>query len=159
MKHDKQKDRDTLAYQELVTAPLDWAFNEDDDGVDKDDDSNKENEDLAVTIKSAIEKVSKSLHFVKIMIDHVQTQLYKVIQAVRSSPQCQQAWYTEVKIMLQNLDTSPIKIALMLILDVKTRWSSTHQMLCKSKWSESSKQHLIILSSIRTLPWFSLGHW
>ena len=133
MKRNKQKDRDTLAYQESATAPLDRAFDEDDDGIDEDDDSNKENEDPAVTVKSAIEKVSKSSCFIKIMIAHVQTQLRKVIRAVRSSPQRRQAWYTEVKITLLNLDTSPIKIALMLILDVKTRWSSTHQMLRESK--------------------------
>ena len=58
MEHDKQKDKDTLAYQELVTAPLDWAFDEDDDGIDEGNKSDKENEDLAVTVKFAIEKVS-----------------------------------------------------------------------------------------------------
>ena len=132
MKRDKKKDRDTLAYQESVTALLDRAFDKDDDGIDENDESNKENKDPAATVKSSIEKVSKSSCFVKIMIAHVQTQLRKVIQAVRSSPQHRQAWYTEVKMTLLNLDTSTIKIALMLILDVKTRWSSTHQMLRES---------------------------
>ena len=67
------------------------------------------------------------------MIAHVSNQLCKVIQAVRSSPQCWQAWYTEVKITLLNLNTSPVKVALMLIFDVKARWSSMHQMLHESK--------------------------
>ena len=147
MKCDKQKDRDTLAYQELVTVPLDWAFDKDDNGVDEDNESNKENKDPTVTVKSAIEKVSKLWCFIKIAIAHVQTQLHKVIWAVRSSPWHQQAWYMEVKITLLNLNTFPIKIALMLILDVKTRWSSTHQMLHESKWSRFSKQHLTILFS------------
>lgn len=29
------KDRDTLAYQELTTAPLDQSFDEDGDGIDE----------------------------------------------------------------------------------------------------------------------------
>lgn len=103
MNHDKWKDRDTLAYQESVTAPLNWSFDEDNNGIDEDEESNEENEDPAVTIKSAIEKVSKSLCLIKIMIAH------KIIWAIRSSLQHQQTWYTEVKITLLNLDTSPIK--------------------------------------------------
>ena len=161
MKHDKWKDRDTLAYQESVTAPLNWSFDEDNNGIDEDEESNEENEDPAVTIKSAIEKVSKSLCLIKIMIAH------KIIWAIRSSLQHQQTWYTEVKITLLNLDTSPIKVSLMLIPDVKTRWSSTHQMLCKSKWPAPSKQQsdqalfyqdmLLIFSQSLTVLWQRIG--
>ena len=61
------KDRDTLAYQELTTAPLDQSFDEDGDGIDQYDKSNKEDK---VTIKFAIKKVSKSLYFIKIIIAH-----------------------------------------------------------------------------------------
>jgi hypothetical protein len=50
-------------------------------------------------------------------------QLRKIVRSVRSSPQRRQNWFVEVA------RTSPGKPALMLILDVKTRWSSTHQML------------------------------
>ncbi|KAJ6575957.1 hypothetical protein DFH09DRAFT_1311412 [Mycena vulgaris] len=49
--------------------------------------------------------------------------LRKVIRAVRSSPQRRQHWYQLL---------SPKKVIAgvhMLILDVKTRWSSTHQMM------------------------------
>ena len=47
----QNKQKDTLAYQESVTAPLDRSFDEDEDGVDEDNDNNNENEDPAVTIK------------------------------------------------------------------------------------------------------------
>jgi hypothetical protein len=49
--------------------------------------------------------------------------------AVRSSPQRRAAWLNEVNISLRRAEDAPVKqVALMLILDVKTRWSSTHQM-------------------------------
>ena len=52
-------------------------------------------------------------------------QLQKIVWSVHSSPQHRQNWFVEVA------RTSPGKPALMLILDVKMRWSSTHQMLHK----------------------------
>ncbi|KAK0471748.1 hypothetical protein IW261DRAFT_1344152, partial [Armillaria novae-zelandiae] len=59
-------------------------------------------------------------------------QLCKIVWAVCSSPQCKQAWLREVKIALEswNDGANAMEQALMLILDVATRWSSTHQMLC-----------------------------
>ncbi|KAJ7730736.1 hypothetical protein B0H16DRAFT_1329813, partial [Mycena metata] len=48
--------------------------------------------------------------------------LRKIVRHVRSSPQRRQKWAAEV---LASGEQKP----LMLILDVKTRWSSTHQML------------------------------
>ena len=153
MKHDKWKDRDTLAYQESVTAPLNWSFDEDNNGIDEDEESNEENEDPAVTIKFAIEKVSKSLCLINIMIAH------KIIWAIRSSLQHQQTWYTEVKITLLNLDTSPIKVSLMLIPDVKTRWSSTHHCFVSQSDQHLQNNNLIKLSSIKTCSWFFLSHW
>ncbi|KAJ3004761.1 hypothetical protein NUW54_g4661 [Trametes sanguinea] len=59
--------------------------------------------------------------------------LRKVIRAVRASPQRRQAWLAEVKRSLATSTTTPAtsdhEAPLMLILDVPTRWSSTHQML------------------------------
>jgi hypothetical protein len=60
-------------------------------------------------------------------------QLRNIIRAVRSSPQQWEAWLEEANAFLQktaaayNMDLG--RTATMLILDVKTRWSSTHQML------------------------------
>ncbi|PCH39151.1 hypothetical protein WOLCODRAFT_110592, partial [Wolfiporia cocos MD-104 SS10] len=52
----------------------------------------------------------------------------RIVRVVRSSPQRKCQWLDEVTLSLRcQADTS--KEALMLILDVKTRWSSTHQML------------------------------
>src|SRR5882762_1002608 len=62
---------------------------------------------------------------------HISNQLRAIVRAVRSSPQQRQGWYNEVKITIDNIDNVLISTALMLILDVKTRWSSTHQMCRK----------------------------
>ena len=66
-------------------------------------------------------------------------QLRKIIRAIRSSPQRRAAWTEQVKISLQQMEEALDNVAdiisreplkpLMLILDVRTRWSSTHQML------------------------------
>ncbi|KAF5387134.1 hypothetical protein D9615_002164 [Tricholomella constricta] len=55
-------------------------------------------------------------------------QLRAIVRAVRSSPQRQQTWFKEIA-MTMNKEDDEKSPALMLILDVKTRWSSTHQML------------------------------
>ena len=66
--------------------------------------------------------------------------LRKIVRAVRSSPQRRRAWLNEVNLSLRTTEEALAdaeqtfvgekpQIALMLILDVKTRWSSTHQML------------------------------
>jgi hypothetical protein len=55
-------------------------------------------------------------------------QLRKIVMAVCSSPQHRQAWLHEVMVSLRCMETA-LKQALMLILDVKTQSSSTHQML------------------------------
>ena len=54
---------------------------------------------------------------------------------MHSSAQRRQAWLSEVAISLRKMEDTLTQTmtALMLILDVKTRWSSTHQML--RKWA------------------------
>jgi len=63
IKKDK-KDKDSLAYQDSVTAPLDCSF-DDDTGADKDDEDDKENEDTGSSMTSAIRKVSTSVVLVR----------------------------------------------------------------------------------------------
>jgi len=60
MKKDK-KDKDTLAYQDSVTAPLDRSFDDDDAGADEDDEDNNENKDTGSSMTTAIRKVSTSV--------------------------------------------------------------------------------------------------
>jgi hypothetical protein len=57
-------------------------------------------------------------------------QIRKIVRSIRSSPQKRQKWIDEIRSFNATLHTgiSPLK-ELMLILDVKTRWSSTHSML------------------------------
>ena len=57
-------------------------------------------------------------------------QLRKVVQAVCSSSQHKKNWLNQVKSSLMTANDPNDKIKpLMLILDVKTHWSSSHQML------------------------------
>ena len=61
----------------------------------------------------------------------VYMKIRKIVRFVRSSPQRKQAWFNEVILSLRGLSDAcdTLEEPLMLILDVKTRWSSTHQML------------------------------
>ena len=114
----------TAMYQELVTAPLSREHNE--DNITQDDDEDLENlVDDMNGVPSAIQKVSYYF-FSYISLLFTNNQLRKIALAVCSSPQHCQAWLNEVTISLQQTENS---VALMLILDVKTRWSLTHQML------------------------------
>jgi len=61
-------------------------------------------------------------------------QLRKIVRAVRSSPQRRQSWAREIQFVhLEGSDPSKMSNecggSRMLILDVRTRWASTHQML------------------------------
>jgi hypothetical protein len=63
-----------------------------------------------------------------------ETQLFKlrkIVKAVRSSPQRRQSWAREIQFVQaeENGISSGSTAPLMLILDVRTRWASTHQML------------------------------
>ncbi|KAL4258202.1 hypothetical protein AB1N83_010425 [Pleurotus pulmonarius] len=53
--------------------------------------------------------------------------LDRIVRAVCVSPQQRQSWLKDVAESLAQTDSSAV--ALMLILDVQTRWTSTHQML------------------------------
>jgi len=58
--------------------------------------------------------------------------LRKIVKAVCSSPQRRQSWAREIQFaqaegLRSRADES--SASLMLILDVRTRWASTHQML------------------------------
>lgn len=93
-------------------------------------------------ILSAVEKVLSIIGTQKHLLLTCQ-QLRKIVRAVRSSPQRRVLWLKEVKLSLAKIDdalgnisdlpssqvTSGTASGAMLILDVKTRWSSTHQML------------------------------
>jgi hypothetical protein len=58
-------------------------------------------------------------------------QLCKVIRTVRSSPQRRQNWLREVQMSCSEESWGAGSTAFMLILDVKTQWSSMYQMLPK----------------------------
>jgi hypothetical protein len=103
-------------YQDSVTAPLNREH-DDDAGGDADGEDIQDSAERLGEVLTAIPK------------------LRKIIRAVRSSPQRREAWLEEANAFLQktaaafNLDLG--RAATMLILDVKTRWSSIHQMLHK----------------------------
>ncbi|KIL55047.1 hypothetical protein M378DRAFT_188692 [Amanita muscaria Koide BX008] len=104
-------------YQDNAVAPVDREF--DDDAVQQEDEEEVDENTSSTTsradgILSAVARVRK------------------IIRSVRSSPQCRQSWFKEIYVtMNQGIagDNTESAARLMLILDVRTRWSSTHQML------------------------------
>jgi hypothetical protein len=96
-------------------------------------------------------------HITSLTFAHVLYQLRKIVRAVRSSPQRRQAWIAEVTLSLRKMEEAVSKAALMLILDVKTRWSSTHQMLSKlSAFDLINSSH--VLNNHRTRPRLPADH-
>ncbi|KAJ8515669.1 hypothetical protein ONZ45_g6946 [Pleurotus djamor] len=96
-----RSDSRNATYQDCVTAPLSREHDED-HAIDED-------EDMDGSEFPAVDK------------------LRRIVRVVRSSPQRRQSWLDEVHKALEQANSTDL--ALMLILDVKTRWSSTHQML------------------------------
>jgi hypothetical protein len=72
-------------------------------------------------------------------------QLRKIVRHVRSSPQRRKKW---MDIVARSPDDSGKK-PLMLILDVKTRWSSTHQMLRESIFTAFPSCLLIVYTRLQ----------
>jgi hypothetical protein len=128
------KDDKKDVYQDSVTAPLS-RDNDDDAGGDTEGlEDNIGTAEALGEVLTAIPKVCFWGHsFESELIISCMFQLRKIIRAVRSSPQRREAWLEEANAFLQktavalNIDLG--RAATMLILDVKTRWSSTHQML------------------------------
>ncbi len=121
-------------YQDSVTAPINHAS---DDAAVAQDDEDEQDElslevDVTSNVLSAVEKVR--VYLAKSLLNNnIITQLRKIIRAVRSSPQRKQNWLHQVAVSQQRKhDDDPPQRPLTLILDVKTRWSSTHQMMRKS---------------------------
>ena len=130
------KDDKKDTYQDSVTAPLNRDH---DDNVGGDVDGLEE--DIAAAeaslgeVLTAIPKVYFIFGLHVLDLELIHAQLRNIIRAVRSSPQRREAWLEEVNAFLQKAAAALSVVlghtATMLILDVKTRWSSTHQMLRK----------------------------
>ena len=106
-------------------------YDEEDIPQDDDEDSQSSVDNLNGVL-SAIQKMHYSSSYVSLSFTN--SQLCKIVMAVRSSPQRRQAWLNKVTISLRQTESALKQVALILILDVKTRWSSTHQML-REYWS------------------------
>ncbi|KAJ6616174.1 hypothetical protein B0H10DRAFT_2393509 [Mycena sp. CBHHK59/15] len=107
-KSDKKKaEGRTSTYQETVAAPL--AREKDDDG-EFDDEEDEEGEDGSSKLKAV-------------------TKLRQIIRSIPVSPQRRQAWLQEVRLSADFTSGKLGRVPLILILGVRTRWSSTHQML------------------------------
>ncbi|KAG2081426.1 hypothetical protein BD769DRAFT_1684020 [Suillus cothurnatus] len=108
-----------ITYQDSVTAPPDCKHDDyaallDKAENDADDQPTRDDFELLQQVLSAVAK------------------LQKIVCSVHSSPQQQKAWHAEVTMSLKKANNATSQVALMLILDVKTRWSSMHQMLCRA---------------------------
>ena len=119
-------------YQDNITTPLSREYDYDataGDEIDEistnlDDDAN-----VANGVLPAIEKVDiiQSLHET-IELKQTSNKLRRIVKAVRSSPQRRQAWAREIQFaqVEESRVSGDRSASLMLILDVKTRWASTH---------------------------------
>ena len=118
-------------YQDSINAPL--SCTHDDEAAFQDEGDPLGDVALAPDssghILLAIDKVSHQLFVCTHIADYDLHQLCKIVQAIQSSPQHKQAWMNQLKTSPHRCNRPNNEKALMLILDVKTRWSSTHQML------------------------------
>jgi hypothetical protein len=122
-------------YQDNVTTPLAREHDNDATGDDEEDESAADPDtdaNVADGVLPAIERV-RNVHHCHLPTKQVKhpNQLRKIVKAVRSSPQRRQSWACEIQyVQLEGGRISDdCSSSLMLILDVRTRWSSTHQML------------------------------
>ena len=87
--------------------------------------------DTTACVLPAVDKAFNLFQFyLQLLIIFIQ--LHKIVCAVRSSPQQKQSWLNQLESSLcrnDGAESADHQQALMLILDVRTRWSSTHQML------------------------------
>ena len=116
-------------YQENMTAP---PLNED-DGIASDEGADDQDTipQKADSVLSAIEKVSPLCCTLPCKSDDGFWQLHKVVKAVCSSPQHRQSWAHKIQFVQASGNSTDCNTSLILILDVRTWWSSTHQMLHK----------------------------
>ncbi|KAK7007663.1 ribonuclease H-like domain-containing protein [Favolaschia claudopus] len=112
----KKAEGKTALYQDSVTASL--AREDDEDWEEDDEDEEEGNEEEDAEGSSGKAGKLKSV-----------TKLRKIIRSIRGSPQRRQEWIKEVEESVAFKSGRLGKRPLMLILDVRTRWSSTHQML------------------------------
>jgi hypothetical protein len=143
-------------YQDSVTAPI---SREHDEEAALLEDEDEDDDDKATPARHALDSAASAvlmarfiaLFDARLLINVLQ--LRKIVRAVRSSPQRRQGWYAEVNISLRRTeraltDAANAAVAIpshMLILDVKTRWSSTHQMLRMSRSSQYQKSANILM--------------
>ncbi|KAI1782084.1 hypothetical protein LXA43DRAFT_977757 [Ganoderma leucocontextum] len=126
-------------YQESVTAPVNREH--DDELVGQDDPPEEASDDATqaqasmtstTTTSGATNPASAASSATYGHLHQAIQKLRKIIRAVRASPQRRQAWLEEVRRHPELVKANTSETALMLILDVPTRWSSTHQMLRES---------------------------
>jgi len=122
---EKDNKKKSGPYQDAVSgSPYDEELDAYAAGTDEDGANVSEGLELS-SIKASVQKVC-FWHVKCFFLILTMLQLRKIVQSVRSSPQRRQHWY-------QLISPGQILVgAHMLILDVKTRWSSTHQMLSES---------------------------
>lgn len=112
-------------YHKLVLAS---PFESDDNAAAQNDAN-----DVSGNTLNPVEKVCVYLFFmfiVKLILGFF-LKLRRIVKTVRSSPQCRKLWLDEVSLSRRDEAGKLEELSKMLILDVRTCWTSTHQMLCK----------------------------
>jgi len=131
-----KKASSSLNYQDDINSNLNRehdidATAEDEENDDKDDEENSI--EAASRVKEAVLKVIFRLmaRFINFLLS-VLFKLQKIIRSVHSTPQRRESWARQIQ--TTNAQNGTSQPNLMLILNVKTRWSSTHQMLRKTSF-------------------------
>ena len=129
-----KKASSSLNYQDDVNSSLDR--NHDIDATAEDEDEGNEGEDdesgieVANQVKDAVLKVGHD--FMWFFVDLFLCMLFKLRKIVRLVCWTQHCKSWARQIQIANAQNGTLQATLMLILDVITCWSSTHQMLHKS---------------------------
>jgi hypothetical protein len=121
-----------VVYQDSATESPDRKNDLDVDAGDQPMDVADDVDDWTLrSIGKAVLKVSFIFSDTLVLINTL-TKLRKIIRHSRSSPQRMELWKNTLRTTYHLKEN---EATLMLILDVKTRWSSTHQMLRRSMGS------------------------
>jgi hypothetical protein len=112
-------------YQDPVTESVNRDQDNESVSLEDEEDTDLLPPSTGCTIALAVWKVCAS--FSKDSMLTFFAQLRKIVRHVRSSPQRRTSWKETVTNVMKKAGLTDN--VLMLILDVKTRWSSTHQML------------------------------
>ena len=124
--NDAKRSSESVNYQDTL-PDLELVSSEDNDNPASKDDEPESHFEVDMSVIGRVQKFS-DFSFFPLLIKY--SKLRKIVCAVRASPQRRQLWLRTVQLTHPNVNTNGTRMYLsMLILDVRTCWSSTYAML------------------------------